>query len=50
MANDNKDFTCHICRTIVSPAVVTDADRDYWLDRYSMEWIVETARNIWGKD
>lgn len=39
---------CSICRTIKSPAEVTKADRDFWLDRYPMEWIREVADAIWG--
>jgi hypothetical protein len=28
--------------------VITDEMRAYWLERYSMEWIRETAILIWG--
>lgn len=41
-------FKCHRCRKPIARIVVTDEMRDYWLERYSMEWICETAMLIWG--
>lgn len=48
IANSDKDFRCALCRSIPESPVVTEADRKFWLDRYPIEWIVETGRMIWG--
>jgi hypothetical protein len=40
-------FLCRRCRSR-QVIVVTEEDRAYWLERYPIEWIVETATMIWG--
>lgn len=41
-------WRCRFCRRN-SPAPDTSPRyRNYWLDRYSLEWIKETAEMIWG--
>ena len=37
-----------MCRTIPDAAQPTQADRDWWLGRYPLEWIRETAAMMYG--
>ena len=39
---------CAICRRAPIPVGSSSRFRNYWLKRYSQEWIVETAGLIWG--
>jgi len=47
--NGDRSLLCSLCRTIPHPAEVTQDDRDFWTESYSMEWIMETADWIWGE-
>lgn len=42
------EWRCFICR--VRSRTISDSPRfqNYWLDRYPIEWIRETAEMIWG--
>lgn len=52
VVNGDGDFTCLTCRALERRQddylIVEQKYRDYWLERYSVEWITETARGIWG--
>jgi predicted RNA-binding Zn-ribbon protein involved in translation (DUF1610 family) len=45
--SEGSDFSCRRCRG-KSRIVVTEELMQYWVDRRSMEWIIETAMWIWG--
>lgn len=47
--NGDRSLLCSLCRTIPSPAEVTDEAREWWLENHSKEWIAETADMIWGR-
>lgn len=49
VASGSGDYTCSRCRTL-GPIVVTQELRDYWLDRHSLEWIVEVAEGMWPQE
>lgn len=48
--NGDRSLLCSLCRTIPNAAEVSDQDRAYWTERYSIEWIKETAEAIWGNE
>jgi hypothetical protein len=50
ITNGDRSLLCSLCRTIPLPAEIRPQDRDYWTDRYPMEWIRETAQAIWGDE
>lgn len=50
ITNGSRSLLCSLCRTIPEPAIVTQADRDYWLKSQTPEWIKETATMIWGDE
>lgn len=41
---------CQLCRTLPKEIVVTDEHKRWWLERYSIEWICDTAEMIWGHE
>lgn len=48
ITNSNKSLLCSLCRTIPRAAEFGDKDLAFWVDRYPLEWIRETAEMIWG--
>jgi hypothetical protein len=48
LVNEGGDMKCSVCRSITGPIKVTQAHRNYWISRYSSEWIRDTAEMIWG--
>lgn len=49
LVNGGGSMLCRVCRTLPDPAPITMKHKSFWLDNYSIEWIVETADMIWGK-
>ncbi len=47
--NEGGNELCSVCRTLPVAARVTLKHKRFWLDNYSLEWIVETAEMIWNK-
>jgi hypothetical protein len=33
---------------MIRPVVISPSHRNFWLNTYTTEWIVETAAMIWG--
>lgn len=48
--NGDRSLRCSLCRTLPNAATVSEDDRLFWTESYSIEWIKETAQAIWGDD
>jgi hypothetical protein len=45
---EGADSRCSVCRSMIRPVVISPSHRNFWLNTYTTEWIVETAAMIWG--
>jgi len=48
LRNQSIDPRCSVCRSLPLPAKVTQANLNFWITRYSEQWIKETGQMIWG--
>lgn len=48
--NGDSTDLCPLCRTLPKAAQASAADKEFWLEGHSLEWIRETAAMIWGDD